>query len=147
MKRKERYKMNNSAYMDLINSALEARKSAYVPYSHYAVGAALLTAEGKIYTGGNIENASYGATNCAERTAIFKAVSEGERNFTAIAVAGGMEGREPADYAWPCGICRQVMQEFAGGDFRILVVRGQQDYKECRLEELLPCGFGGESIR
>lgn len=133
--------------MDLINSALEARKSAYVPYSHYAVGAALLTAEGKIYTGGNIENASYGATNCAERTAIFKAVSEGERNFTAIAVAGGMEGREPADYAWPCGICRQVMQEFAGGDFRILVVRGQQDYKECRLEELLPCGFGGESIR
>ncbi|MCI9436296.1 MAG: cytidine deaminase [Lachnospiraceae bacterium] len=139
--------MNNSAYMDLINSALEARKSAYVPYSHYAVGAALLTAEGKIYTGGNIENASYGATNCAERTAIFKAVSEGERNFTAIAVAGGMEGREPADYAWPCGICRQVMQEFAGGDFRILVVRGQQDYKECRLEELLPCGFGGESIR
>ena len=139
--------MNNSAYMDLINSALEARKSAYVPYSHYAVGAALLTAEGKIYTGGNIENASYGATNCAERTAIFKAVSEGERNFTAIAVAGGMEGREPADYAWPCGICRQVMQEFAGGDFRILVVRGQQDYKECRLEELPPCGFGGESIR
>ena len=139
--------MNNSAYMDLTNSALEARKSAYVPYSHYAVGAALLTAEGKIYTGGNIENASYGATNCAERTAIFKAVSEGERNFTAIAVAGGMEGREPADYAWPCGICRQVMQEFAGGDFRILVVRGQQDYKDCRLEELLPCGFGGESIR
>lgn len=139
--------MNNSAYMDLINSALEARKSAYVPYSHYAVGAALLTAEGKIYTGGNIENASYGATNCAERTAIFKAVSEGERNFTAIAVAGGMEGREPADYAWPCGICRQVMQEFAGKGFRVLVARSVSDYKAYEFQELLPFGFGGESIR
>ena len=132
---------------ELILEAKKAREHAYTPHSHFQVGAALVTKSGKIYHGCNIENAAYTPTNCAERTAIFKAVSEGERNFTAIAVAGGMEGREPADYAWPCGICRQVMQEFAGGDFRILVVRGQQDYKECRLEELLPCGFGGESIR
>lgn len=139
--------MSDNQYTELISAALEARKTAYVPYSHYAVGAALLTAAGKIYRGCNIENASYGATNCAERTAIFKAVSEGERDFAAIAVAGGMEGCEITDYAWPCGICRQVMQEFAGRDFRVLVVKGLQDYREYRLEELLPCGFGGESIR
>lgn len=89
--------MENSRYTDLVKAALEARAMAYVPYSHYAVGAALLTEEGEIYRGGNIENASYGATNCAERTAIFKAVSEGRRKFAAIAIAGGMEGCEPED--------------------------------------------------
>ena len=127
--------------------ALEARAMAYTPYSHYTVGAALLTAEGEIYKGGNIENASYGATNCAERTAVFKAVSEGRRDFRAIAIAGGMEGQEPADYAYPCGICRQVLREFAGKDFRVLVVRSISDYREYTLEELLPHGFGGESIQ
>lgn len=139
--------MENLQYTDLVKAALEARAFAYVPYSHYAVGAALLTEEGEIYRGGNIENASYGATNCAERTAIFKAVSEGRRHFTAIAIAGGMEGCEPVDYAYPCGICRQVMQEFAGKGFRVLVARSASDYKEYLLEELLPCGFGGESIK
>lgn len=139
--------MENLQYTDLVKAALEARAFAYVPYSHYAVGAALLTEEGEIYRGGNIENASYGATNCAERTAIFKAVSEGRRHFTAIAIAGGMEGCEPVDYAYPCGICRQVMQEFAGKGFRVLVARSVSDYKEYLLEELLPCGFGGESIK
>ena len=134
-------------YQDLVQAALEARGVAYTPYSHYTVGAALLTAEGEVYQGGNIENASYGATNCAERTAIFKAVSEGRRKFRAIAIAGGMEGREPVDYAYPCGICRQVMQEFAGADFRIIVARSVTDYKVYRLEELFPYGFGGESIR
>ncbi|MCI8542174.1 cytidine deaminase [Acetatifactor aquisgranensis] len=134
-------------YQDLIQAALEAREMAYVPYSHYTVGAALLTAEGETYQGGNIENASYGATNCAERTAIFKAVSEGRRSFLAIAIAGGMEGKEPVDYAYPCGICRQVMQEFAGEDFRIIVARSVSDYKIYRLEELLPHGFGGGSIQ
>ncbi len=134
-------------YQDLIQAALEAREMAYVPYSHYTVGAALLTAEGETYQGGNIENASYGATNCAERTAIFKAVSEGRRSFRAIAIAGGMEGKEPVDYAYPCGICRQVMQEFAGEDFRIIVARSVSDYKIYRLEELLPHGFGGGSIQ
>ena len=132
-------------YQDLIQAALEAREMAYVPYSHYTVGAALLTAEGETYQGGNIENASYGATNCAERTAIFKAVSEGRRSFLAIAIAGGMEGKEPV--AYPCGICRQVMQEFAGEDFRIIVARSVSDYKIYRLEELLPHGFGGGSIQ
>ena len=96
----------------LIQAALEARNGAYVPYSHYAVGAALLTDAGEMITGCNIENASYGATNCAERTAFFKAVSRGIRGFQAIAIAGGMEGEAPADYAFPCGICRQVMREF-----------------------------------
>lgn len=131
----------------LIQAALEARKTAYAPYSHYTVGAALLTAEGDIFQGCNIENASYGAANCAERTAIFKAVSEGRRGFKAIAVAGGMEGAEPVDYAYPCGICRQVMQEFAGEDFKIFVVKSVAEYKEYRLKELLPFGFGGESIK
>ncbi|MCI9190418.1 MAG: cytidine deaminase [Lachnospiraceae bacterium] len=139
--------MENSRYTDLVKAALEARAMAYVPYSHYAVGAALLTEEGEIYRGGNIENASYGATNCAERTAIFKAVSEGRRKFAAIAIAGGMEGCEPEDYAYPCGICRQVMQEFAGKGFRVLVARSVSDCREYLLEELLPCGFGGESIK
>ena len=139
--------MENSRYTDLVKAALEAREMAYVPYSHYAVGAALLTEEGEIYRGGNIENASYGATNCAERTAIFKAVSEGRRKFAAIAIAGGMEGCEPEDYAYPCGICRQVMQEFAGKGFRVLVARSVSDCREYLLEELLPCGFGGESIK
>lgn len=131
----------------LIQAALEARGSAYAPYSHYSVGAALLTEEGQIYTGGNIENASYGAANCAERTAIYKAVSQGRRRFAAIAIAGGMEGKDPSEYAYPCGICRQVMQEFAKEDFRVIVARSVNDYREYRLEELLPHGFGGDSIR
>lgn len=131
----------------LIQAALEARKLAYAPYSHYTVGAALLTAGGDILQGGNIENASYGATNCAERTVIFKAVSEGRRDFCAIAIAGGMEGARPADYAYPCGICRQVMQEFAGEEFIIIVAKSVTDYREYRLRDLLPYGFGGESIQ
>lgn len=131
----------------LIQLALEARKMAYVPYSHYTVGAALLTEDGEIYCGCNIESASYGATNCAERTAFFKAISEGKRNFSAIAIAGGMEGEEPKEYAYPCGICRQVIKEFVKDDFRIIVVRSLTDYKEYTLSELLPFGFGGDSIK
>ena len=131
----------------LIQLALEARKMAYVPYSHYTVGAALLTEDGEIYRGGNIESASYGATNCAERTAFFKAISEGKRNFSAIAIAGGMEGEEPKEYAYPCGICRQVIKEFVKDDFRIIVARSLTDYKEYTLSELLPFGFGGDSIK
>lgn len=131
----------------LINAALQARNMAYTPYSHYHVGAALMTAGGKVYTGGNIENASYGATNCAERTAFFKAVSEGERDFKAIAIAGGLEGHMPVDYAYPCGICRQVMQEFCRDDFQVIVAKSAEDYKCYTLSALLPFGFGGESIR
>ena len=125
----------------------KARKLAYAPYSGYTVGAALLTADGHRYLGGNIENASYGATNCAERTAFFKAVSEGEREFTAIAIAGGISGEAPVEYAYPCGICRQVMQEFCRDDFVIYVVNSEQDYQRYTLKELLPFGFGGDAIR
>ena len=120
---------------ELVRLALEARKLAYAPYSGYTVGAALL------------ENASYGATNCAERTAFFKAVSEGERTFTAIAIAGGTVGEDPVEYAYPCGICRQVMQEFCTDDFVIYVVKNEQDYQSYTLKELLPYGFGGDAIR
>lgn len=127
---------------ELIAGALEARERAYAPYSHYAVGAALLTAEGEIYQGCNVENASYGVSCCAERTAFFKAVSEGRRQFQAIAVAGGMEGCAPVDYAYPCGICRQVMQELGGADFIVVVAKSREDFVEYRLEELLPFGFG-----
>lgn len=131
----------------LIHAALEARKAAYTPYSHYQVGAALLTDDREIISGCNIENASYGASCCAERTAVFKAVSEGKRRLQAIAIAGGLEGEEPMDYAYPCGICRQVFNEFAGEGFKVIVAKSAADYKEFSLSELLPHGFGGESIQ
>lgn len=139
-------KISDENLHNMILKALEMRKLAYTPYSHYQVGAALLTEDGKLYGGCNIENASYGATNCAERTAFFNAVSEGERTFVAIAIAGGLAGKEPEDYAYPCGICRQVMKEFCGPEFLIIVVRSETDYQCHTLEELLPHGFGGESI-
>lgn len=139
--------LSEAEYRNLIIAALEARDMAYAPYSHYHVGAALLTDAGKIYQGGNIENASYGATNCAERTAFFKAVSEGERQFLAIAVTGGLRESEPVDYAFPCGICRQVMKEFVADDFQIIVAKSADDYKRYTLADLLPEGFGGDSIR
>ena len=147
MKIAENEAMEEKIRKTLIQAALDARKTAYTPYSHFQVGAALLTEEGDIFIGGNIENASYGATNCAERTAVFKAVSEGRRAFKAIAIAGGMEGEAPSDYAYPCGICRQVMSEFAGADFSVIIAKSISDYKEYKLCELLPCSFGGESIK
>lgn len=138
--------MNKKQDGELIQAAMEARKQAYAPYSDYRVGAALLTAGGRIYQGCNIENASYGATNCAERTAFFKAVSEGEKEFAAIAIVGGAGGRQDnfPDMAYPCGICRQVMREFCRPEFRILVGRSMEDYEEYTLEELLPKSFGRE---
>ena len=138
---------NNIQTTNLISQALRARQRAYAPYSHYQVGAALLTASGEIYTGVNIENVSFGATNCAERTAFFKAVSEGRLQFAKIAITGGIAGEEPKDYAYPCGICRQVMQEFCGEDFQIIVAKSESDYKVYTLKELLPEGFGGESLK
>lgn len=130
----------------IIREALEARKRAYVPYSGYRVGAALITAEGNIYNGCNIENAAYTPTNCAERTAFFKAVSEGEREFDAIAIAGGYD-EMPVDYAYPCGVCRQVMMEFCSPEaFTVIVAKSEQDYKEFKLSELLPCGFGPKNL-
>ena len=132
---------------EMIRAAMEARKKAYAPYSHYQVGAALLTRELRIYTGCNIENAAYGPSICAERTAIVKAVSEGWRKWKAIAIAGGPLGEEVSQYAFPCGVCRQVMQEFADPDeFVVIVAKSQEDYKINRLKDLLPEGFGPENV-
>ena len=125
---------------ELVRQALAAMKFAYVPYSGFTVGAALLTKSGKVYLGCNIENAAYGPSNCAERTAIFKAVSEGEREFAAIAVVGGKDGNA-ADIFPPCGVCRQVMQEFCEPSFMIYMGRGDDSYEAVPLEQLLPYGF------
>ena len=129
----------------LVAAAIEAMRNAYAPYSRYQVGAALLTKAGKIYTGCNIENAAYGPTNCAERTAFFKAVSEGERQFSAIAVVGGAEGII-RDFAPPCGVCRQVMREFCADDFEIHLWNGSE-YRTCTLAELLPLSFGSGNLK
>ncbi len=133
---------------ELIRAAFRARERAYSPYSRFQVGAALLGEDGKVYDGCNIEMSSYGATNCAERTAFFKAVSEGTRSFQAIAIVGGKEGEAVSDYCPPCGICRQVMMEFCSpGSFRILLGKSEEDYQEFTLEELLPLGFGPGNLK
>lgn len=121
----------------LAQKAREAAENAYCPYSHYRVGAAVLTQSGKIYTGCNIENGSYGASNCGERTAVFKAVSEGERNFTAIAVFTDPGNNPP----FPCGICRQVLSEFCSNDLKVIVYDGDKSVYNFTLVELLPHSF------
>lgn len=126
---------------ELVKKAIEARKAAYAPYSKFRVGASLLTKNDKIYLGCNIENASYPATNCAERTAFFKAVSEGEKEFQKIAIVGGAEQIE--DLCPPCGICLQVMMEFCNPEtFEIILGRDDLQYEKYLLRELLPKGFG-----
>ena len=141
----------------LITEALKARKMAYAPYSNYLVGAALIVPSGNIYTGCNVENASYGLSNCAERTAVFKAVSEGQRHIDAIAITGchlehltddnnlvaDNVDSENEDYAYPCGACRQVLAEFLpdSGDIDVIVAKSITDYKEYKLSELLPGTF------
>ena len=128
----------------LIKLALEARENAYAPYSHFMVGAALLTKEGQVYTGCNIENASYSATNCAERTAIFKAVSEGAKEFVKIAIVGGKVGEEITEFSYPCGVCRQVMAEFCDvKKMTVLIAKSENEFVEKTLDELLPMSFGG----
>ena len=134
----------------LIKAAMHARMHAYAPYSGFKVGAAILTYNDIIVEGCNVENASYGATNCAERTAIFKAISEGHRSFQMIAIVGGdeKEKNKLSDYAYPCGICRQVMREFCDPKtFRVIVARSTDDYRVHTLEELLPESFGPEHLR
>ena len=126
---------------ELVREALEARKQSYCPYSGFAVGAALLCGDGTVFRGCNIENAAYPATNCAERTAMFKAVSEGNTDFRAIAIVGGPKGKEPKDFCAPCGVCRQVMAEFCGPGFEVTMVSCKGDYKTVTLEELLPYAF------
>lgn len=132
----------------LIKKAIEARRKSYSPYSHYQVGAALLAGDGQIITGCNIENAAYGPSNCAERTAFFKAVSEGIREFAAIAIVGSPEGEELTQFAYPCGVCRQVMAEFCEPEnFRIIVAKSEEDYRVMTLAELLPESFGPDNLR
>ena len=127
--------------LELIALAKEARTHAYIPYSGFAVGAALLTKEGKVYQGCNIENASFGPTVCAERTAFFKAVYDGERDFEAIAVVGGKGGEDPSGLFPPCGVCRQVMREFCADDFKVIMGGKGDDYVVMSLAEILPASF------
>ena len=133
---------------EMIRSAIEARKKAYAPYSGYMVGAAVLTNELRIYTGCNIENASYTPSICAERTAISKAVSEGWRRLKAIAIVGSPKGDTISQYAFPCGVCRQVMREFADPEeFVVITAKSEQDFKLYRLYELLPESFGPDNLK
>jgi cytidine deaminase len=120
---------------ELVNLAKKAKEYAYVPYSHFRVGAAVLTSEGEVFTGCNIENASYGGTVCAERTALFKAISEGKTKINKIAVIGDME-----DFTYPCGICRQVIAEY-GTDIEVIVAKSNGEYRKHKLSELLPYAF------
>ena len=130
---------------ELLTLAIEARKMSYSPYSNFRVGAALLGKSGKVYKGCNVENAGYSPTNCAERTAVFKAVSEGEREFTAIAIVGGL-GDTLSELCAPCGVCRQVLAEFCEQDFRIVL--GTPDcIKVYTLAELLPLSFGKADLK
>ena len=129
-------------YDVLVKKAIEARENAYAPYSKFKVGASILTEDGTIYTGCNVENASFGATNCAERTAIFKAVSEGHRKIKAVAVVGSDN-----EYTYPCGICRQVMVEFAHEDFKIIIVKNVNEYMVKDMNEILPGAFTIENLK
>ena len=138
--------MKNLDGAALLRLAEEMRGYAYAPYSHFTVGAALLGINRKIYTGCNVESASYSPTNCAERTAFFKAVSEGERQFTAIAVSGGREGEPAGDFCPPCGVCRQVMMEFCDPDKFLVILGAKGNWKAYLLKELLPMGFGPANL-
>lgn len=130
--------------LELIQTAIEARKRAYAPYSGFFVGAALLAADGRVFTGCNIENAAFTPTNCAERTAFFKAVSEGVRSFEVIAVVGG-KGEEPSEFCAPCGVCRQVMAEFCSPDFRV-ILGNENNQTVYTLSEILPASFSKSDL-
>lgn len=137
-------------YTELIRQAFKAREHSYAPYSGFRVGAAICCLDGTVYQGCNIENAAYSPGNCAERTAIFKAVSEGQKDFTAIAIVGDPDrykGEILPEYCPPCGVCRQVMMEFCNPkEFKVIVAKSVNDYKVYFLEELLPMGFGPTSL-
>jgi cytidine deaminase len=131
---------------ELYNLAKEAMKNSYSPYSGCKVGAALLTTNGKIFTGTNVENAAFGPTVCAERVAVFKAISEGERNFSKIAVVGGKGGVIDGIFA-PCGVCRQVLREFCDDDFTLLLGETPDTFKTVTLKDLLPLSFSPENVK
>lgn len=131
----------------LIETAIRQLQYSYAPYSKFKVGAALLAKNGTVYGGCNIENAAYTPTNCAERTAFFKAVSEGVKEFQAICIVGGKDGKL-TEYAPPCGVCRQVMMEFCNPDeFEIILAVGREDYRIYKLKELMPLGFGPGNLK
>lgn len=131
-------------YKELIKEAHRAKENSYSPYSKFRVGAAVLTFDDKVYTGCNVENSSYGLTNCAERTALFKAISEGEKpfNFKAIAIASDLE-----DFCPPCGACRQVMNDLCGGNLDVILTSVNLDYQIFKLAELMPYSFGDEKLK
>ncbi|MGE9948273.1 cytidine deaminase [Coprococcus catus] len=138
--------MDKKLAEEMIELAIGQLQYSYTPYSGFKVGAALLTKDGKFYTGCNIENAAFTPTNCAERTAFFKAVSEGEREFRAICIVGGKDGIL-TEYAAPCGVCRQVMMEFCDPEtFQIILATGKEQYEIFTLKELLPQGFGPTNL-
>ena len=130
----------------MLKTAIEARENAYVPYSHFAVGAALLAKSGKVYRGCNVENAAYGPTNCAERTAFFTAVCAGEREFEALAICGGPAGKPVSELCAPCGVCRQVIREFCPDDFPIVLTTDGTKLYETTLAELLPLSFSADDL-
>ncbi|MCH4193505.1 MAG: cytidine deaminase [Butyrivibrio sp.] len=135
-------KLSEEKIQELIREASKMLMRSYIPYSHFAVGAALLCEDGRIYTGCNIENAAFTPSNCAERTAFFKAVSEGEMKFTAIAIIGG-KNRKVTDFCAPCGVCRQVMMEFCNPQtFQVITAKSQDEYRIDTLAQVLPDGFG-----
>ncbi|MBQ9589920.1 MAG: cytidine deaminase [Butyrivibrio sp.] len=138
--------MTEEQIKELIVKALEMRKFSYTPYSHFNVGAALLATNGNIYTGCNIENASFTPTNCAERTAFFKAVSEGVKEFQAIAIVGGPAESDQLEYCSPCGVCRQVMSEFCNDSFVIICAKNINEYRTYSLPEILPDRFGPKDL-
>ncbi len=140
--------LSSEQIQDLIARAIEAREKAYSPYSSFQVGSAILAESGKIYTGANIENASSGATICAERSAATHAASEGERKFLAVAIVGWKKDAtlEERDLAYPCGICRQFLNEFSEPDLPIYIARTTDDYFATTLGDLLPCSFGPEHL-
>ncbi len=139
--------IDESRIRELISLADEARDRSYAPYSGYTVGAALLCDDGTVITGCNMENAAFGPGICAERCAVYKAVSEGRREFSAIAVAGSPAGEPLSQYASPCGVCRQVMREFADpGSFEVIVAGAAGEYRTFTLEELLPESFGPDNL-
>ena len=133
--------MSEKDVKQLCELAIKAKENSYSPYSHFRVGAALLSGEGKIFTGCNIENAGFTATNCAERTAFFKAISEGTTDFRAIAISGDAD-----DYLYPCGVCRQVMAEFCDDDFKIILAKNENEIKVYTLPEILPMRFGPTNL-
>ena len=138
--------MEREQAKELIRAAFRARTFAYTPYSHFKVGAALLAKDGRVFTVCNIENAGYTPTNCAERTALFKAVSEGVTEFSAIAIVGSLEGKTNTLITSPCGVCRQALFEFTGPALEVLLAKSETDYIETTLGDLLPYGFGPKNL-